>query len=171
MRPSIVIAGILALAMYALMVIVVVWSVTKSAIKDSRRYGTRFLKCELLPLTKSVLFSYSLALLLVVVLTGLFIAPANDYITYEPRVIGQREAMTAPQYFGEPSEQIVHNWHEIMEHQNIGIPADLMHELGREDEGILLPDGTYFGSIMVFHLLHCLVRLPEILRQGQGRIN
>jgi hypothetical protein len=33
-----------------------------------------------------------------------------------------------------------------------------MKEMGREREGIKLPDGTYYGSIMVFHHLHCLVR-------------
>lgn len=32
-----------------------------------------------------------------------------------------------------------------------------MHSLGREEEGIRLPDGTFFGSLMVFHHLHCLV--------------
>jgi hypothetical protein len=33
-----------------------------------------------------------------------------------------------------------------------------MKAMGREAEGIKLPDGTYYGSIMVFHHLHCLVR-------------
>lgn len=43
--------------------------------------------------------------------------------------------------------------------QNIALPAKVMKQLGREDEGIKLPDGTYYGSLMVFHHLHCLVRL------------
>jgi hypothetical protein len=37
-----------------------------------------------------------------------------------------------------------------------------MKAMGREREGIKLPDGTYFGSIMVFHHLHCLVRCRQV---------
>ncbi|KAJ4343605.1 hypothetical protein N0V87_000372 [Didymella glomerata] len=62
------------------------------------------------------------------------------------------------EYFTEPSEEIDRNWHDIVEHQNIGIRRDAMKAMGREAEGIKLPDGTYYGSIMVFHHLHCLVR-------------
>jgi hypothetical protein len=32
-----------------------------------------------------------------------------------------------------------------------------MKDLGREEQGIRLPDGNYFGALMVFHHLHCLV--------------
>jgi hypothetical protein len=32
-----------------------------------------------------------------------------------------------------------------------------MKDLGRLEEGIELPNGQYFGSLMVFHHLHCLV--------------
>ncbi|KAI0415072.1 hypothetical protein F5X98DRAFT_347782 [Xylaria grammica] len=42
---------------------------------------------------------------------------------------------------------------------NTGIPASLMEGLGRVEEGIRFPDGTYFASLMVFHHLHCLVRM------------
>ena len=42
--------------------------------------------------------------------------------------------------------------------QNIRISPETMRKLSREDEGIKLPDGNYYGSLMVFHHLHCLVR-------------
>lgn len=32
-----------------------------------------------------------------------------------------------------------------------------MRELGREYQGVQFPDGRYFGSLMVYHHLHCLV--------------
>lgn len=38
-----------------------------------------------------------------------------------------------------------------------------MRELGRLDEGIKLPSSEYFGSIMVFHHLHCLTNLYHAL--------
>ncbi|KAK8146374.1 hypothetical protein G3M48_003204 [Beauveria asiatica] len=113
---------------------VVVASATWFMTKESRRHGTRFLK-----------------------------SPANDYIAYEVHVMDQFEDRNATMYFGEPSEAIDRNWHEIFEHQNIGLSPELMHELGRESEGIQLPDGTYFGSIMVFHHLHCLKNIYHAL--------
>ncbi|KAG8424316.1 hypothetical protein J3458_001119 [Metarhizium acridum] len=102
--------------------------------RQSRLHGTRFLK-----------------------------SPANDYITYEPYVMEQWELPGDIQYFGEPSKEVDQNWHNIFEHQNIGFSAELMHELGREEEGIRLPDGTYFGSLMVFHHLHCLKNIYHAL--------
>lgn len=42
---------------------------------------------------------------------------------------------------------------------NMGIPPQVIGEMGRLDDGIRLPDGDYFGQFMVFHHLHCLVSL------------
>ncbi|KAL5115116.1 hypothetical protein ACEQ8H_006952 [Pleosporales sp. CAS-2024a] len=84
----------------------------------------------------------------------------NDYIVYDAKVMGQWEdegQQHYVEYFGEPSEEIDRNWHNIVAHSNLGIKEEEMRALGRENEGIKLPDGTYFGSIMVFHHLHCLV--------------
>ncbi|KND92312.1 hypothetical protein TOPH_02918 [Tolypocladium ophioglossoides CBS 100239] len=105
----------------------IVVSVAWGMAKESRRHGTRFLK-----------------------------SPANDYITYESHVMEQWEYPEDIRYFGEPSPEIDRNWHNIFEHQNIGFSAELMHEIGREEEGIRLPDGTYFGSLMknIYHALH-----------------
>lgn len=108
-------------------------------------------------------------------------APADNYISYEPRVMRQWEYPSNVTYFTEPNEQVDRNWHGLFEckytipmlssslslyhglihlsDQNIGVAPDLMRKLGRVEEGIELPDGTYFGSLMVFHHLHCLVSL------------
>ncbi|GAB0139243.1 hypothetical protein EsDP_00007456 [Epichloe bromicola] len=112
----------------------IVASMTWNMTQQSRRHGMRFLK-----------------------------SPANDYITYEPRVMNQWEYAGDVIYFGEPSEQVDQNWHKMFEHQNIGFSSELMHELGREKEGIKLPGGTYFGSLMVFHHLHCLKNIYHAL--------
>jgi hypothetical protein len=34
-----------------------------------------------------------------------------------------------------------------------------MRELGRLEEGVKLPGGGYFASLMVYHHLHCIKRL------------
>ncbi|KAI1110828.1 hypothetical protein F5Y14DRAFT_465197 [Nemania sp. NC0429] len=132
-RLGFLLGGALALILYSSLLIAVVLKVSS----DSRRHGTRFLK-----------------------------SPVDDYISYEPRVMEQWEDLDpdAPIFFtGKPSEEIDRNWHELLRYMNSGIPVKLMEELGRVDEGIKLPDGTYFASLMVFHHLHCLKSLYHAL--------
>lgn len=44
-----------------------------------------------------------------------------------------------------------------------------MEDLGRLDDGIRFPDGSYFSSLMVYHQLHCIVSHPQHHR-GQRTI-
>lgn len=41
--------------------------------------------------------------------------------------------------------------------QNLAVSPDVMRLLGREDQGVRLPDGNYFATFTAFHHLHCLV--------------
>ncbi|KAK8103331.1 uncharacterized protein PG998_010364 [Apiospora kogelbergensis] len=86
-------------------------------------------------------------------------SPLNDFIRYEAQVMDQFEWPDKKMYFTEPHPQVDQNWHDLFEHQNIGIQPELMASMGRTEEGIKLSDGTYFGSLMVFHNLHCLKNL------------
>lgn len=45
----------------------------------------------------------------------------------------------------------------------MGLPESYMHELGREYQGVQFPDGRYFGSLMVYHHLHCLKHIYHAL--------
>lgn len=50
---------------------------------------------------------------------------------------------------------------EAYSDQNIHIEPRIMQDLGRADQGVLLPDGSgYLATINAFHLLHCVVRWP-----------
>ena len=79
-------------------------------------------------------------------------------------------------YFTDPSPEVDRNWHEMFEckpiqiiesarcmlivklvDHNLGISPERMKDMGRIDQGIELPDGRYYGTIMAFHHLHCLV--------------
>ena len=40
---------------------------------------------------------------------------------------------------------------------NIRISEDEMKRLGKLENAIALPDGGYFGSLTVYHQLHCVV--------------
>ncbi|KAK2028117.1 hypothetical protein LX32DRAFT_720921 [Colletotrichum zoysiae] len=92
---------------------------------------------------------------------------ANDFIKYEPRVFHQFERpFQNVTYFTKPDPEVDRNWHNLFEHQNIRLPKHVMEELDRVDEGIELPGGGFFGSIMVFHHLHCIKNLYHALHPG-----
>ncbi|KAF4878832.1 Cyclochlorotine biosynthesis protein O [Colletotrichum siamense] len=88
----------------------------------------------------------------------------DGFLQYEFREFYQFEkGLQNVTYFTEPDAEVDRNWHNILAHQNIRIPKHTMEELGRVDEGIELPGGDYFGSIMVYHHLHCLKNLYHAL--------
>ncbi|OBR03319.1 Tat pathway signal sequence [Colletotrichum higginsianum IMI 349063] len=88
----------------------------------------------------------------------------DDFIEYEFRVFDQFERPDHhATYFTTPNPEVDRNWHSILGNQNIRIPRDAMQEIDRVDEGIELPGGGFFGSIMVFHHLHCLKNLYHAL--------
>ncbi|KAK1965447.1 hypothetical protein LY78DRAFT_703636 [Colletotrichum sublineola] len=89
---------------------------------------------------------------------------ANDFITYESRVFHQFERPYQNlTYFTKPGAEVDRNWHNLIEPQNIRLSKNVMEQLGRVDEGIELPGGGFFGSIMVFHHLHCIKNLYHTL--------
>ena len=47
------------------------------------------------------------------------------------------------------------------------VTEDEMRKLGKLESGIPLPDGGYFGSLTVFHQLHCIVSSSIQLRNGK----
>ncbi|KAI0182898.1 hypothetical protein EV127DRAFT_401819 [Xylaria flabelliformis] len=134
--------AILCVTVYTAIVASATWTKAAQTYKAARRHGTRWLK-----------------------------SPADDFIVYEPHVMELWEDPNAPQYFGEPSEEIDRNWHNLFEHHNLGLSADYMKELGRQEEGIRLPDGTYYASMMVFHHLHCLKNLQHALHPDHYELN
>ncbi|KAI1160181.1 hypothetical protein F5B18DRAFT_676256 [Nemania serpens] len=134
--------AILCIAVYTAIVVFVTWTKAAHTYKAARRHGTRWMK-----------------------------SPANDYIVYESHIMELWEDPNGPQYFGEPSEEIDQNWHNLFKHHNLGLSADYMRELGRQDEGIRLPDGTYYASMMVFHHLHCLKNLQHALHPDHYELN
>lgn len=83
-------------------------------------------------------------------------------------------------YVGEPRPELDSAWHDLLQSklqivllllmlknadQNIQVSADEMRKLGRLEEGVELPTGGYFASLMVYHQLHCLKRLHHFTYQ------
>ncbi|MCJ1355116.1 MAG: hypothetical protein MMC33_005107 [Icmadophila ericetorum] len=70
---------------------------------------------------------------------------------------------TAKPYGGAPKPEIDDAWDDLLRGFNMRVTEDEMRQLGKLDNNIPLPDGGYFGSLTVFHQLHCIWRLHTAL--------
>jgi len=91
------------------------------------------------------------------------LALAADQIRHEIREIDYLDWDQSAAFFGEPSKQVDKNWHELVRYHNLGLPESYMRQLGRVEQGVRFPDGKYFGSMMVYHHLHCLKHIYHAL--------
>ncbi|KAI3331419.1 hypothetical protein HD806DRAFT_477306 [Xylariaceae sp. AK1471] len=82
---------------------------------------------------------------------------ATSAIEYGTRVFDEIDDLDL--YFGKPSSELDAKWKELLKYQWLQIPESDMKRLGRVEEGIRLPGGGYFGTLAVFHDLHCLRRI------------
>ncbi|KAJ2980944.1 hypothetical protein NQ176_g2331 [Zarea fungicola] len=91
-------------------------------------------------------------------------SPANDHLTYKALTFDLDESRQPVKYFpAHPTEETEGAWADLFEKQNLALSPTIMQLLGREDQGIKLPDGNYFGTFTVFHHLHCLKTLYQQL--------
>lgn len=81
---------------------------------------------------------------------------------YESQILPYKESQEAPTYFGLPGLDHDRAWDELVEGSIFSLDASTMASLGRADEGVRFPDGTYYATLSVFHNLHCLRRLHRV---------
>jgi hypothetical protein len=53
---------------------------------------------------------------------------------------------------------VAENLQTLLIDQNLYVEAEDLEKLGVLDDGVQLPNGGYYASLMVYHQLHCLVR-------------
>lgn len=97
-------------------------------------------------------------------------APAQEAYNFETQVF-DASGVKNKTLFGPPSEAINRSWEDLLKLANVRYSAEEVVKLETQDV-IQLPDGDYFGSLWVFHQLHCLVSLLisfNILADGHLR--
>ncbi|KAH6640028.1 hypothetical protein BKA67DRAFT_528553 [Truncatella angustata] len=62
-------------------------------------------------------------------------------------------------YTGQPGPELDEVWGDLLQYNNMRIPDEMVQTLGREYQGVKLPDGGYLGVLSVFHELHCIKRV------------
>ena len=92
--------------------------------------------------------------------------PVRSAVRYEKQVFDHSQVFfnhTPKPYSGVPSPEKEAAWDELLRNFNIRVSEDEMRHLGKLEHGLPLPDGGYFGSLTVFHQLHCIWRLQKSL--------
>ncbi|KAH7323277.1 hypothetical protein B0I35DRAFT_510442 [Stachybotrys elegans] len=82
---------------------------------------------------------------------------ATSALEYGTRVFDEIDDLDL--YFGKPTPELDSRWEDLLKYQWLQVPQADMERLGRVEEGIKLPGGGYFGTLAVFHDLHCLRRV------------
>ena len=92
--------------------------------------------------------------------------PVRSAIKYETQVFDHTQVFfnsTPKPYSGVPSPQKEAAWDDLLQNFNLRVTEDEMRHLGKLDDSLPLPDGGYFGSLTVFHQLHCIWRVQKAL--------
>ena len=110
----------------------------------------------------------------------------RDAVRYEERVFEVNPKLadsSARIYAGQPSPELDDAWNYLLRciipssqrrdgnsndiaDTSIRVPLDEMIRLGREDQGVRFTDGSgYFGSLAVYHSLHCVVSVHNQKRK------
>lgn len=94
------------------------------------------------------------------------IDPARSAIKYETQVFDHSQVFfnyTPKPFSGVPSPEKEAAWDSLLKNFNLRLTESEMRSLGKMDDNLPLPDGGYFGSLTVFHQLHCIERVQKAL--------
>jgi hypothetical protein len=94
-------------------------------------------------------------LLILDLVTNRLLAPAQEAYHFETQVF-DASGVKNKTLFGPPSAAIDEGWEQLLKLANVRYSAEEVAKLETRNV-IQLPDGDYFGSLWVFHQLHCLV--------------
>ncbi|SPQ23412.1 1bc153c3-b1e0-449e-8bc9-2e29dcdb6895 [Thermothielavioides terrestris] len=90
-----------------------------------------------------------------------------DEVTFAPYT-GEPEATVFDHehsiYVGQPNPALDAAWKKLLANSNIRVTEAEMEAIpGRRSQAIPLPDGGYYGSLNVYHNLHCIKRLHHYM--------
>ncbi|KAF4634625.1 hypothetical protein G7Y89_g3475 [Cudoniella acicularis] len=89
-------------------------------------------------------------------------SPANVAIEMEKKTIYAKFEAKNP-YKGHPSEALDHAWHQLFVNSNIRVSAEDLAKINRTSVPINDEKGGYYAIPDVYHQLHCLKYLRQVL--------
>ncbi|KAI0013866.1 hypothetical protein F4779DRAFT_624984 [Xylariaceae sp. FL0662B] len=96
---------------------------------------------------------------------GLPFSPAVEALEYQDTIFTLEDKIQEKSRFsGRPSANLDKAWHDLLNAENIRLEPEVMRHYGREEIGVIIPDGNGFiGTLNVYHELHCLKRIHQFM--------
>ncbi|CZR59326.1 uncharacterized protein PAC_09218 [Phialocephala subalpina] len=89
-------------------------------------------------------------------------SPANEALRWQIQVFDLGDGVGP--YSGYPRPELEEAWGKLLGNQNIRLPLEAVRYFGREEDAVLLPDGSgYVGTLNVFHEIHCVRWLHKFM--------
>ncbi|KAK0121763.1 hypothetical protein ONS95_010049 [Cadophora gregata] len=95
----------------------------------------------------------------------LIYTPAQDAIVREAKVLSVKINQTSNMFNAEPSPEVDDAWASLFRYANIRITKDEVDRLGRPSLRLIDGTGDYFGTLDVYHQLHCLKYIRQYVHQ------
>ncbi|MCJ1394404.1 hypothetical protein MMC18_007282 [Xylographa bjoerkii] len=102
-------------------------------------------------------------------------SPARDVIGYEEKQLdltpvylanGTLNPEKPTNFNGKPTPELAEAWKNLVQHQNVRLQKEELGPFAEDDGVIQLSDGSgYFGTLAVFHGLHCVKRLHHYIHR------
>ncbi|KAE8149799.1 hypothetical protein BDV25DRAFT_172657 [Aspergillus avenaceus] len=96
-------------------------------------------------------------------------SPLHDAIQMERRTIYASVDSENP-FKGEPSEELDHAWHQLFINSNVRVTADDLAKINRTSVPISDEKGGYYAIPDVYHQLHCLKFIRQVIWQNYYHI-
>ncbi|PVH78108.1 hypothetical protein DL98DRAFT_590632 [Cadophora sp. DSE1049] len=143
--------------------------------QESRAWKTRLQSCfetRSFALHLSLILSYSVVWLLVIYHSRqskgpfpLVYTPAQEAISPEAKILSVKINQTSNIFNAEPSPKVDEAWSSLFQYANIRITKEEVQRLGRPSVALSDGSGDYFGTLDVYHQLHCLKYIRQYVHQ------
>ncbi|KAI6716189.1 hypothetical protein JHW43_001292 [Diplocarpon mali] len=94
-----------------------------------------------------------------------FETPAESAVLKEAKLLFTKINETSNIYNGDPSPQVDEAWAALFHHANIRVSRGEIARLGRSSIELRDGSGDFFGTLDVYHQLHCLKYIREYVHQ------
>ncbi|KAH6712421.1 hypothetical protein BKA61DRAFT_485707, partial [Leptodontidium sp. MPI-SDFR-AT-0119] len=92
-------------------------------------------------------------------------APAQEAVSREAKVLSVKINQTSNIFNAEPSLEVDDAWSSLFRYANIRVTKDEIKRTGRPSIELSDGSGDYFGTLDVYHQLHCLKYIRQYVHQ------
>ncbi|XMA20260.1 hypothetical protein WAI453_013051 [Rhynchosporium graminicola] len=138
--------------------------------RELPKYSRGFVTAAPIVIHLALIFFYTAVSLLVIYRRGegyspVIYTPAQEAIQREAQVLSVKINQTSSKFNADPSTEVDDAWASLFRYANIRITKEEVEKLGRPSIQLSDGSGDYFGTLDVYHQLHCLKYIRQYVHQ------